>query len=127
MKGATTSVRAMVDNTFLDTEFIRQVQYRGAAIIKARGASSAASAANATLDHVRSWLLGTAPGEWVSMAVCSDGSGYDVPENLVFSFPCTCSNGNWRIVPGIHLDAFSQEKVAATAAELVKERETAFS
>jgi len=126
-RGNTTTVRSQVDNEYLDTEFIKTVQYRGAAIIKARGASSAASAANATLDHVRSWLLGTAPGEWVSMAVCSDNSGYDVPENLVFSFPCTCSNGNWRIVPGIQLDKFSQEKVEATAAELVKERETAFS
>merc|ERR1719373_303261 len=126
-KGLCASVRSQVDNSFLDGEFIKTVQYRGAAIIKARGASSAASAANAPLDHVRSWLLGTAPGEWVSMAVCSDNSGYDVPENLVFSFPCTCSNGNWRIVPGLHLDSFSKEKVEATAAELVKERETAFS
>lgn len=126
-RGNTCTVRSQIDNEWLDTEFIRAVQYRGSAIIKARGASSAASAANATLDHVRSWLIGTAPGEWVNMAVCSDNSGYvEVPENLVFSFPCTCSNGNWRIVPGIHLDAFSKEKVAATAAELVKERQTAF-
>lgn len=124
-KGHSTTVRSQVDNEWLDTEFIKNVQYRGGAIIKARGASSAASAANATLDHVRSWLLGTAPGEWVSMAVCSDNSGYDVPDNLVFSFPCTCSNGNWRIVPGINLDSFSQEKIEATAAELVNERSTA--
>jgi len=126
-KGHCVSVRSQVDNAFLDGEFIKTVQYRGAAIIKARGASSAASAANATLDHVRSWLLGTAPGEWVSMAVCSDNSGYDVPDNLVFSFPCTCDNGNWQIVQGLKLDDFSKEKVAATAAELVNERETAMS
>merc|ERR550539_2169381 len=115
-RGNSVTVRSQLCNDYLDGEFI-----------KTGGASSAASAANATLDHVRSWLLGTAPGEYVSMAVCSDNSGYDVPENLVFSFPCTCSNGNWKIVPGVHLDAFSKEKVEATAAELVKERETAFS
>lgn len=124
-KGTVTAVRAQLNNEWLDTEFIKTVQYRGAAIIKARGASSAASAANATLDHVRSWLLGTAPGEWVSMAVCSDNSGYDVPDNLIFSFPCTCDNGNWQIVQGLNLDAFSQEKVAATAEELMSERATA--
>merc|ERR550539_1672068 len=126
-KGHCVSVRSQVDNAFLDGEFIRQVQYRGAAIIQARGASSAASAANATLDHVRSWMLGTAPGEWVSMAVCSDNSPYDVPENLIFSFPCTCTNGNWQIVPGLNIDSFSAGKIAATADELVNERETAFS
>lgn len=125
-KGNTVAVRSTLDNEFLDGEFIKTVQYRGAAIIKARGASSAASAANATLDHIRSWLLGTAPGEWVSMAVCSDNSPYDVPENLIFSFPCTTNNGNWQIVPGLNIDAFSKEKIDATAAELVKERETAF-
>jgi len=126
-KGMCVSVRSQVDNGFLDGEFIKTVQYRGSAIIKARGASSAASAANATLDHVRSWLIGTAPGEWVSMAVCSDNSGYDVPNNLVFSFPCTCDSGNWQIVKGLKLDAFSKEKIAATAQELVNERETAMS
>jgi len=126
-KGSCSSVRAMVDNEFLDGEFIKTVQYRGAAIIKARGASSAASAANATLDHVRSWICGTAPGEWVSMGVCSDNSGYDVPDNLVFSFPCTCDNGNYQIVQGLKWDEFSKAKVKATADELVNERETAFS
>jgi len=121
------AVRSMLDNSYLDGDFIKTVQYRGAAIIKARGASSAASAANAVLDHIRSWMLGTAPGEWVSMAVCSDNSPYDVPENLIFSFPCTCTNGNWHIVPGLNIDTFSAGKIAATAEELVNERETAFS
>merc|ERR1719195_2203058 len=96
-KGFDCPVRtAANDDAWLDGEFIKTVQQRGAAIIKARGASSAASAANAALDHVRSWFLGTAPGEWVSMAVPSDGS-YGIPEGVVYSYPVTCSEGNYTI------------------------------
>ena len=102
------------------------VQQRGAAVIKARGASSAASAANAVLDHMRSWLLGTAPGEVVSMGVASDGS-YGVPCGIIFSFPVTCSGGDYEIVQGLRIDSFSQEKMDITAKELLEEKEAAFS
>jgi len=125
VKGSYAAVRSQLCNKYLDGEFIKTIQQRGKAIIDARGASSAASAANATLAHVRSWMLGTKEGEWVSMAVCSDNSGYDVPENLVFSFPCTCSNGNWQIVKGLGWDEFSRGKIKATADELVGERKAA--
>jgi len=125
VKGSCSAVRSQICTKYLDGEFISTVQGRGKAIINARGSSSAASAANAALDHVRSWMRGTPAGEWVSMAVCSDNSGYDVPDNLIFSFPCTCSDGNWQIVKGIHLDEFSRVKVKATADELVGERSSA--
>ena len=98
------------------------MQQRGAAIIEARGASSAASAANAALDHVRDWALGTADGDWVSMAVCSDGS-YGVPEGLISGFPCTTKNGEWTIVPGLDIDEFSRGRIDASVAELGEERD----
>ncbi len=111
------------DQAWLEGEFIPTVQQRGAAIIEARGSSSAASAANAAIDHVHDWVLGTPQGDWVSMAVPSDGS-YGVPEGLISSFPCTTDNGEWSIVPGLDLDEFSQSKLDATVAELAEERTT---
>ena len=110
------------DQAWLDGEFIPTVAKRGAAIIKARGLSSAASAANAAIDHMRSWALGTAEGDWVSMAVPSDGS-YGVPEGLVSSFPCVCRNGEWSIVQGLEIDAYSRAKIDASVAELAEERD----
>jgi malate dehydrogenase len=109
------------DDTWINDTFIPTVAKRGAAVIKARGASSAASAANAAIDHVRSWALGTAPGDWVSMSVPSDGS-YGVPEGLVSSFPCTCSGGKYEIVKGLEIDAYSRAKIDASVAELQEER-----
>ena len=99
------------------------VQKRGAAIIEARGLSSAASAASAAVDHVHDWVLGTDDGDWVSMAIPSDGS-YGVPEGLMSSFPVTCSNGEYSIVQGLEIDAFSQSRIDATVAELGEERDT---
>jgi malate dehydrogenase len=110
------------DQAWLDGEFIPTVAKRGAAIIKARGLSSAASAANAAIDHMRSWALGTADGDWVSMAVPSDGS-YGVPEGLISSFPCVCRNGEWSIVQGLDIDAYSRTKIDASVAELAEERD----
>jgi malate dehydrogenase len=110
------------DHEWVDGTYIPTVAKRGAAIIEARGASSAASAANAAVDHIRSWTLGTAPGDWVSMAVPSDGS-YGVPEGLISSFPCTCANGEYSIVQGLDIDAYSRAKIDASAAELAEERD----
>jgi len=110
------------DRDWLENDFIPTVGKRGAAIIEARGASSAASAANAAIDHVRDWVKGTSEGDWVSMAVPSDGS-YGVEEGLVSSFPVTCSGGEWEIVQGLELDDFSRSKVDATVAELTEERD----
>jgi malate dehydrogenase len=110
------------DDAWIANEFIPTVQQRGAKIIEARGASSAASAANAALGHVRDWALGTPANDWVSMAVCSDGS-YGVPEGLISGFPCTTSGRDWSIVQGLELDAFSQERLDKTVAELVEERD----
>lgn len=110
------------DEKWIDETFIPTVAKRGAAVIKARGASSAASAANAAIDHVRSWALGTAAGDWVSMAVPSDGS-YGVPEGLVSSFPCTCKNGKYEIVQGLSIDDYSRTKLDASIAELQEERD----
>ena len=110
------------DQSWLENDFIPTVQKRGAAIIEARGSSSAASAANATVDHARDWLAGTAEGDWVSMAVPSDGS-YDVPEGLISSFPVTVSGGSYTIVPGLQIDAFSRGRIDASTAELVDERD----
>ncbi len=107
------------DQEWLENDFIPTVGKRGAAIIEARGASSAASAANAAVDHVHDWVLGTPDGDWVSMAVPSDGS-YDVPEGIISSFPVTTANGEWSIVEGLELSDFSREKIAATAQELVE-------
>src|ERR671928_1697429 len=100
---------AVDDAAWVADEFIPRVGKRGAEIIEARGASSAASAANAAIDHVRDWVLGTADGDWVSMAVCSDGS-YGVEEGLISSFPCTCSGGRWSIVEGLEIDDFSRRR-----------------
>ncbi len=111
-----------VDQQWYEETFIPDVQQRGAAIIKARGASSAASAANAAIDHMRSWALGSNGGDWVSMGVYSDGS-YGVQEGLIYSFPCTCSNGDWSIVQGLDINEFSKAKMVATETELAEERD----
>ncbi len=110
------------DQHWLEGDFIPTVQKRGAAIIEARGASSAASAASATVDSARDWLLGTAPDNWTSMAVVSDGS-YGVDEGLISSFPVTTSKGDWQIVQDLEIDAFSRERIDATVAELADERD----
>jgi malate dehydrogenase len=112
----------LVDAAWIEKEFIPTVQQRGAAIIEARGASSAASAANAALDHVRDWALGSPAGDWVSMAVPSDGS-YGVPEGLISGFPCTTQGGAWSIVPGLDIDDFSRSRIDASVAELGEERD----
>ena len=111
-----------LDPEWIRNEFIPRVQKRGAEVIEARGLSSAASAACAGLSHVRDWVRGTAPGDWTSMAVASDGS-YGVPEGLVYSFPVTVENGVWRIVQGLDIDGFSRGKMDATRAELEEERD----
>jgi malate dehydrogenase len=110
------------DQSWIENDFIPTVAKRGAAIIEARGSSSAASAASATIDAARDWLTASPDGDWVSMAVVSDGS-YDVPEGLVYSFPVTTSNGDWEIVQGLEIDDFSRGRMDATAAELVEERD----
>ncbi len=112
---------AVADEDWIADEFIPTVATRGAAIIEARGASSAASAANAAIDHLRDWHLGTPVDDWVSMAVPSDGS-YDVPEGLISGVPCTCSDGQWKIVEGLEVPDFSRERIDASAAELTEER-----
>ena len=110
----------LIGSDYYQNTFIPVVAQRGAAIINARGASSAASAANAAIDHVRDWILGT--DQWVSMSVPTDGSQYGVPKDLIFSFPCTCSNGEYHIVQGLQHDAFAQEKIKKTTEELLSER-----
>ncbi|MAY37681.1 MULTISPECIES: malate dehydrogenase [Spongiibacter] len=112
----------LVDQDWLENDFIPTVQQRGAAIIKARGASSAASAANAAIDHVRSWALGTDGDDWVSMGVYSDGS-YGIQEGLIYSFPCRCKDGEWEIVQGVDVNDFSRSKMEATEQELAEERD----
>lgn len=109
------------DQAWLENEFIPTVAKRGAAVIEARGSSSAASAANAAIDHVRSWHLGTPAGDWVSMSVPSDGS-YGVPEGIISSFPCTCRDGRYEIVQGLDIDDFSRGRIDASVAELLDER-----
>ncbi|MFC6631736.1 malate dehydrogenase [Microbulbifer taiwanensis] len=111
-----------VAQDWYESDFIPTVQQRGAAIIKARGASSAASAANAAIDHMRDWALGTADGDWTSMGVYSDGS-YGIQEGLIYSFPCTCKNGDWEIVQGVDINEFSRGKMTATEQELAEERD----
>ena len=111
------------DQAWIENDFLPNVGKRGAAIIEARGASSAASAANAAVDHVHDWVLGTPEGDWVSMGVASDGS-YGVPEGLISGFPCTCADGKWSIVQGLDLDEFSRGKIDASVAELTDERDT---
>jgi malate dehydrogenase len=110
------------DQEWLENDFIPTVAKRGAAIIDARGASSAASAANAAIDHVRDWLAGTPEGDWVSMSVPSDG-GYGVPEGLISGAPCECRDGAWTVVQGLEIDDFSRAKIDASAAELAEERD----
>ena len=110
------------DHAWYADTYIPTVAKRGAAIIEARGASSAASAANAAVDHIRSWSLGTAEGDWVSMAVVSDGS-YGVPEGLISSFPCVCKDGKYSIVQGLDINEFSRGKIDASAGELAEERD----
>jgi malate dehydrogenase len=110
------------DQQWLEDDFIPTVQKRGAAIIEARGASSAASAANAAIDHVHDWLLGTPDGDWVSMAIPSDGS-YDVPEGLISSFPVTCANGSYEVVQGLEVSDFSRSRIEVTVNELGEERD----
>ena len=111
-----------VERSWYAEDYIPTVQQRGAAIIKARGASSAASAANAAIFHMRDWALGTTSNDWVSMGVYSDGS-YGVEEGLIYSFPCVCQDGDWSIVQGLEIDEFSQARMKATEAELQEERD----
>merc|ERR1719204_550116 len=123
--GFTTPVRVLIDDDkWCNGEFIENVQQRGAAIIEARGFSSAASAANAALSHVRDWFLGTPKGTWVSMGVMSDGS-YDIPKGIIYSFPCTCENGEYKIVQDLKIDSFSRNLMTATADELIEEAKEA--
>ena len=113
----------LVDRDWYENTYIPEVQQRGAAIIKARGASSAASAANAAIAHMRTWALGTDENDWVSMGVYSNGE-YGIAEGLIYSFPCTCTNGDWSIVDGVDVSSdFSKEKMAATEQELSEERD----
>ncbi len=121
VKGAA-GAEAVGDRAWIEQDFIPTVQKRGAAIIDARGASSAASAANAAIDHVRDWVRGTPEGDWVSMAIPADGS-YGVPEGIFSGYPCTCSQGEYEIVTGLDLDEFSRERIDATVSELHEERE----
>ena len=116
------SAAQQIEQDWYRDTFIPTVQKRGAAIIEARGASSAASAANAAIDHIRTWEAGTDEGDWVSMAIPSDGS-YGIDEGLIYSFPCTCHDGEYKIVQGLEIDEFSREKMDATLAELKEERD----
>lgn len=119
--GGKNAAEVVNDQNWIENDFIPTVAKRGAAIIDARGASSAASAASATIDAARSWLLGSPDGDWVSMAVFSDGS-YGVPEGIVSSFPVTTKDGDWSIVQGLEIDDFSRSRIDKTTAELVEER-----
>jgi len=120
--GGRNAYEAVGDHEWYESTYIPTVAKRGAAVIDARGASSAASAASAAVDHIRDWTHGTAEGDWVSMAVPSDGS-YGVPEGIISSFPCTCKDGSYEIVQGLDIDEFSRGKIDASAAELVSERD----
>ena len=110
------------DREWIENDFIPTVQKRGAAIIEARGASSAASAANAAVDHIHDWVLGTPSGDWVSMAIASDGT-YGVAEGIFSGYPCTCAGGEYTIVEGLELDDFSRSRIEASVKELSEERE----
>jgi malate dehydrogenase len=112
----------LIDAAWYKDTFIPVVQQRGAAIIKARGASSAASAASAAIDHIRGWVLGTAPGDWVSMGLPSDGS-YGIPAGVIYGYPVTCSNGKYEIVQGLAVNDFSRARMEATHKELLEERD----
>ncbi|MGH8231703.1 MAG: malate dehydrogenase [Steroidobacteraceae bacterium] len=113
---------SLVDRPWIEQQFIPTVQQRGGAVIKARGSSSAASAASAAIDHVRTWMLGTAPDDWTSMAIASDGS-YGIAAGLMYSYPVRCANGAYRIVPDLTIDDFSRRRMDASAAELREERD----
>ena len=113
---------SLVDESWTRETFIPTVQQRGAAIIKARGASSAASAASAAMDHIRTWVQGTAEGDWVSMGIPSDGS-YGIATGVIYSYPVTCKDGKYSIVQGLAIDAFSRAKMDATHQELLEERD----
>jgi malate dehydrogenase len=115
------SATELVDQNWLADEFIPVVQQRGAAIIKARGASSAASAASAAIDHMHDWALGTPDGDWVSMGIPADGS-YDIGPGIIYSYPVRCSGGDYEIVQGLDIDGFSRERMTKTEAELREER-----
>ncbi|MFV0406609.1 MAG: malate dehydrogenase [Propioniciclava sp.] len=119
--GGQSVAEAVGDQAWIENDFIPTVAKRGAAIIDARGSSSAASAANATIEHMRDWVVGTPEGDWVSMAVPSDGS-YGVPEGLISSFPCTVADGSYAIVQGLDIDDFSRAKIDASVAELADEK-----
>jgi malate dehydrogenase len=116
------AIEVVDDRTWYEQEYIPTVQKRGAAVIEARGASSAASAANAAIDHMRDWVSGTRDGDWISMGLPSDGS-YGVQDGLISGFPCTCSNGTCEIVLGLEIDDFARQRIDATAEELQQERE----
>ena len=113
---------SLIDQKWYSDTFIPVVQQRGAAIIKARGASSAASAASAAIDHIRDWVLGTPDGDWVSMAVPSDGS-YGIPAGVIYGYPVTCKNGDYQIVQGLAINDFSRQRMDATHKELLEERD----
>lgn len=119
--GGKNAAELVNDEAWIESTFIPTVAKRGAAIIEARGLSSAASAANATVEHMRDWVLGTSDGDWVSMAVPSDGS-YGVAEGVISSFPCVVKNGVYEIVQGLEIDSFSRAKIDASVAELLDER-----
>jgi malate dehydrogenase len=121
VKGAN-AAQAVDDQSWIENDFIPTVQKRGAAIIEARGASSAASAANAAIDHVHDWVLGTPDGDWVSMGIPSDGT-YGIAEGIWAGFPCTCADGQYTIVEGLELGDFSQAKIQASVDELNEERD----
>jgi len=116
------SAHDLVDRSWYENDYIPRVAKRGAEIIDARGASSAASAANAAIHHIRDWIMGTPEGDWTSMAVPSDGS-YGIPEGLTYSFPVTCKNGEYEIVQGLEIDDFSRERMEITQKELEEERD----
>ena len=116
------SIDELIDIKWIRNEFIPKVQVKGAEIIKARGLSSAASAASAAINHMNNWELGTPEGDWVSMAIPSDGS-YGVSEGIIYSFPVTCSNGQYEIVQGLEIDDFSREAMHASESELLEEKE----
>jgi malate dehydrogenase len=114
--------RSLVDQPWIEQQFIPTVQQRGAAVIKARGSSSAASAASAAIDHVRTWMLGTPAGDWTSMGIASEGS-YGIEAGLIYSYPVSCSDGAYRIEQGLTIDEFSRKRMDLSAAELREERD----
>jgi malate dehydrogenase len=116
------AAKSLVDHNWIETNFIPTVQQRGAAIIKARGASSAASAASAAIDHVRDWVRGSNAGDYLSMGIPSDGS-YGIPEGVIYSYPVVCKGGHYEIVQGLSIDEFSRKRMDATHAELLEERD----